>query len=164
MTFNTFELVFKQIAMKLDSNPSVKTFNAVLLEDVSWKKIEPDLVKESRFSNSNEEYTRKLIYESQNLSAYLLCWLPGQQTDIHGHCGCLCATYIVQGELTNRVFSLSNGSPSRLLKLEEVLLSTGEITFLDRDGIHQSLNTTSKSVISLHLYSPRLSGIQRFPD
>ena len=105
-----------------------------------------------------ERYTRTLIYESDQVSVLLLGWLPNQSSPIHSHNGSLCATFVVQGTLTNRQFQLRNsGSQPQQLYLQfEEQLAEGSIAFLDHDGVHQALNTSSEPLVTLHIYSPRL--------
>lgn len=146
--------VFKELEACLKRDSSIETFQTLILQtDLSIISCDANPIF------SNKGYTRTLLYDNPNLSVYRICWLSEQSSDIHGHCGSLCATYVIQGILTNRVFRLSNNYP--FLEFEEEL-SAGAVTFLDRDGIHQSLNASLAPVISLHLYTPRLVGIKRF--
>lgn len=146
--------VFKDLDTCLERGSSIETFQTLL------QQIDLDIISfDANPVFSNDGYTRTLLYDNPNLSVYKICWLSGQSSDIHGHLGSLCATYVIQGILTNRVFRLSNNYP--LLEFEEELLA-GAVTFLDRDGVHQSLNASLTPVISLHFYTPRLTGIKRF--
>jgi len=116
----------------------------------------------SQVSFHADHYTRMLVYESNKVSVLLLGWLPNQKSPIHSHNGSLCATLIVQGILTNRQFRLvDNGLEGKQLYLQlEEQLSEGTIGFLDRDGIHQAVNTSQESLITLHIYSPRLQSMK----
>jgi cysteine dioxygenase len=152
---NTVDLsAFRNLETNLEPSSSMLTFQT-LVQQAELQKL--DLTIGTVFSV--KEYHRTLLYEGKLLSVYRLSWLPEQRSDIHEHQGSLCATHVAQGKLTNRIFTLNKDE--LYLNSEETLLAR-KTTFLDREGIHQSLNVSSKPVISLHLYTPRLLGIQRF--
>jgi predicted metal-dependent enzyme (double-stranded beta helix superfamily) len=84
---------------------------------------------------------------------WLLTWLPGQGTEIHGHGGAAGAFAVVAGELTERSFSPS----LRPTGAEPRLLTSGAVRSFGARHIHDVVNRGELPAASIHAYSPALS-------
>jgi cysteine dioxygenase len=97
----------------------------------------------------DQSYGRNLLYESDRLKIFLMCWAPGDFTAIHDHgetpWGCVYAL----GNFTHRVYHLNKG----LLKIKSYAsFSKGQVACLKGDFIHMMGNKGNKNIMSLHIY------------
>ncbi len=105
---------------------------------------------------SDETYTRNSISRSDYYELLLICWKPGQQSQIHDHQGSSCAFKVIEGTATEEVFTLQP-SGGVILSAERQYIN-GHICVAQTSDIHRISNRVSNSnLMTLHIYSPPLS-------
>jgi predicted metal-dependent enzyme (double-stranded beta helix superfamily) len=104
-----------------------------------------------RWTEPDRYYVRLPSPASHEL--WLLTWLPGQGTEIHGHGGAAGAFAVVAGELTERSFSPG----LRPTGADPRLLTSGAVRSFGPRHIHDVVNRGGVPAASIHAYSPALS-------
>ncbi len=100
-----------------------------------------------------QHYTRNCIARSSCYELLVMCWEPGQQTQIHDYNTNLGWILIMQGELTEALFHKPSGE-QQLVSQANNTIKTGQFVYLnDGIGLHQFTNTSHGRTISLHLYA-----------
>jgi hypothetical protein len=61
-------------------------------------------------SFSGTSYKRNLIVSSPYVDVYLICWRGGQSSKIHDHPERGCIMYVLEGELEENIYNLSNSN------------------------------------------------------
>ncbi len=101
-------------------------------------------------------YSRNLICRTPRFDMLVLCWLPGQASSVHDHCGSLNVTKVYRGALTSRIFSLVEGpahGAARVELSEEEVVTAGKLATVDRGQIHQLANTSDEPLVTVHVYA-----------
>lgn len=91
----------------------------------------------------------RLIDSSDTQEIWLMSWLPGQRTDLHGHGGATGAFIVVAGELTERV----RHARHRLVP--------GQCRVFGPGYLHQVRNDSLTPAVSLHVYRPVVTYLER---
>jgi quercetin dioxygenase-like cupin family protein len=92
------------------------------------------------------------IFRDDELSAWLICWMPGHDTGFHDHAGSSGAVTVVAGTvLEQRISSLGNPVGS--------VHSRGEVFDFDPGVIHRVRHHGVGPATTLHAYSPPLTGM-----
>jgi hypothetical protein len=91
--------------------------------------------------------------------AWLLTWLPGQQTDLHDHGGSSGAFTVLEGQLQELTPAPSGGDPTRLASR---VLRAPQVRSFGPSHIHQVLGTGDTAAASLHVYTPALRVMNRY--
>lgn len=100
---------------------------------------------------SDKKYTRNCLYRDDKLELILICWEPNQQTSIHNHGGEECWLGVCEGLIEEQHFIEEN---AQLKLIQSENLQEGQVSYMnDKLGIHRLKNTTSKRVMTLHLYA-----------
>lgn len=154
-------LTLEQLLLALARAPVSSLSHARLLELAGRLALDDELV-ERRVVFARDAYARNLVLRTPELELLVLCWRPGQQSTIHDHAGSLNAIRVHSGRLTSRLFtpveSAAQGSgPVALVSTE--MVGAGELTGLDRGGIHQLANLSARDLVTVHLYTPPLPAI-----
>lgn len=104
-----------------------------------------------RFTSPERFYIR--LEQSSEYEVWLLTWLPGQGTDIHGHGGSAGAFTVVQGVLTERAFPPTSlpVHPPRLTLVAGATRSFGP------RHVHEVRNAGDQPAASIHAYAPALT-------
>ncbi len=110
-----------------------------------------------RFDPAQRWYHRLL--DEPGLEAWLLTWLPGQQTDLHDHGGSAGAFVVVSGTLTERTVHVPSGGDATLV---ERALPSGAGRQFGEHHVHQIVNAGLVPAVSVHVYGPELSTMTRF--
>ncbi|WP_213453822.1 cysteine dioxygenase [Rhizomonospora bruguierae] len=105
-----------------------------------------------RFTPAARWYAR--VATADDHEAWLLTWLPGQQTDLHDHGGSAGAFTIVSGTLTE--YTLDGPD----LRGRE--FATGEVRRFGSRHVHLIRNTSRRPAVSLHVYAPALTRMTRY--
>ncbi|MCE2928337.1 MAG: FAD/NAD(P)-binding protein [Candidatus Caenarcaniphilales bacterium] len=113
--------------------------------------INIDSLKE--FLESN--YARHLVFKTNNTEIILMCWLPGQGTEIHDHGKSDATTFVLEGEMDCTTY-YANGTK------EISTLGQGDIEHIPVGVKHEAHNKSSKNLVTLHIYSPPLSAEEEF--
>jgi cysteine dioxygenase len=102
-------------------------------------------------------YQRNLIHYTEHYEVLVICWRSGQRSQIHDHGGSTCGVLMVEGVATETSFEVSRCG--RLLPTRSRRLRAGALAVSRSGDIHQVANLEPPTVdlISLHVYSPRLS-------
>jgi len=122
-----------------------------------WK----EYVKENE-----DRYNKVLVKQNDCFDLCIITWTGGQGSAVHDHACNGCVYIILDGELTEELFS-SPGSPGRVThsiardssdKLElktSRVLKKGQVGYIhNKIGYHAITNKTDKTAVSLHIYSP----------
>jgi cysteine dioxygenase len=114
----------------------------------------------NRTAFAEGSYARNLVCRTPSFELLVLCWRPGQQSNIHDHAGALNAIRVYSGQLTSRTFSQTGGASSGVGPVvqdaEERVPADARMIGLDRDGIHQLANTSGDDLVTIHVYAPAL--------
>lgn len=114
-----------------------------------------------RFTSPERYYVR--LESTDAYEVWLLSWLPGQGTGIHGHGGSAGAFTVVRGELTERVFPPT----SRPVRPPRVTMATGTARGFGPRHVHEVDNAGDLPAASIHAYSPALTSMayyRHLPD
>jgi cysteine dioxygenase len=111
---------------------------------------------------SDVSYQRVLIHSGPAYDALVLCWRSGQSSPIHDHGGSMCGVYIIEGTATETVFAAS--PCGRLVPARSHTFGAGEFRVSGFGDTHQmaNLEPPGSDLISLHIYSPPLSGMRTY--
>lgn len=101
----------------------------------------------------------RLWEQSEQHEVWLLSWLPGQGTDLHDHGLASGAFAIAAGALTERVVAIKPGRPP--VEVTRTLTVGGCRTF-GPHYVHQVTNTSAVSAVSVHVYAPALTVMNRY--
>jgi hypothetical protein len=107
-----------------------------------------------RFSPAARWYAR--IAATDDHEAWLLTWLPGQETDLHDHGGSAGAFTVLTGALTE--FS-PHGASTALAASDR---AAGSVRGFGPRHIHLIRNTGAVPAVSVHVYSPALTRMTRY--
>jgi predicted metal-dependent enzyme (double-stranded beta helix superfamily) len=81
---------------------------------------------------------------------WLISWLPGQATGLHDHGGSRGAFAVALGVLEERDVAATRN------------VATGEVRAFGPDYVHDVRNTSTAPAVSVHVYSPPLSVMNRY--
>ena len=101
-----------------------------------------------------------LLERTDEHEAWLLTWLPGQETELHDHGGATGAFTVVSGNLTERV--VHSGSGGRVEVLHS--LDSGQSRVFGPNYVHQVHNHGPDPAISIHVYRPVRAPMRVYPD
>lgn len=147
-TFITVHKLFEQISTHLAQHPD-HTLESML----SYLETCRPTNYESFVNFDESRYQRILMYRDSNVDAYLLTWLPGQETRYHKHPSKGCIYRVLQGTL--KEYRKTDDCVSDIDATESTL-NTGSCAHMDDTlGIHKVKNeNTDTPAISLHFYAP----------
>lgn len=111
---------------------------------------------EPRF-DAKERWYARLAAEPDH-EAWLLTWLPGQETDLHDHGGSAGAFTVVSGVLTEQTVVSSGGG----LWLAGRPLDAGLTRQFGPRHVHRIRNTGEVPAVSVHVYGPALSTMNKY--
>ncbi len=98
-----------------------------------------------------DEYARVCLYRDDKFEVLLLCWMPGDNTPIHGHDGQRCWVYQVSGEIQESIYKLVN---ERAQLVSNTKISSGCLSYMDdKMGLHTLNNNSDKKALTLHIYA-----------
>jgi len=97
----------------------------------------------------------RLLQQHDDHELWLLSWLPGQHTGFHDHGWSAGAFTVAQGCLAER--GARSSRPRR-----SVAVTAGAARSFGPWYIHDVRNSSAAPAVSVHAYSPPLTGMQRF--
>lgn len=100
------------------------------------------------FDTADRWYTR--LADAGGYEAWLLTWLPGQQTGWHDHGGSAGAFVVVTGRLREDTAAATR------------TLGAGQGRQFDARHVHRVSNDGSIPAVSIHVYSPALTSMTRY--
>ncbi|MFN2536028.1 MAG: cysteine dioxygenase family protein [Pseudonocardiaceae bacterium] len=101
----------------------------------------------------------RLLERNPHYEVWLLSWLPGQGTDLHDHGPASGAFAVAAGTLTERVVA---GKPGRPPVEVSRTLETGRCRVFGPRYVHQVTNTGGIPAVSVHVYTPGLTVMNRY--
>lgn len=109
-----------------------------------------------RFDPDRRWYAR--LGEHTGHEAWLLTWLPGQETDLHDHGGSAGAYVVVSGALTEHAL-VRRGV---WYDVAESVLPAGAYRRFGADHVHRLGNAGPAPAVSVHVYGPALRAMNRY--
>ena len=101
----------------------------------------------------------RLLERTEQHEVWLLSWLPGQGTDLHDHGSASGAFAVAAGTLTERVVAAKPGrAPVEVTRS----LAVGQSRVFGPHYIHQVRNTGTVPAVSVHVYTPGLTVMNRY--
>ena len=107
-----------------------------------------------RYTEDERWYHR--LERGEGHEVWLLSWLPGQRTGFHDHCGSSGAFAVVQGELRERT------PAARSTAVATRVFAAGRMRSFGPRHVHEVANESAAPAVSIHAYSPPLSGMRRY--
>ena len=101
-----------------------------------------------RLSPEGRWYER--LHRDDDHEIWLISWLPGQATGLHDHGGSRGAFAVALGDLEERDLATTR------------LVSTGQSRAFGPDYVHEVRNVSNAPAVSLHVYSPPLTVMNRY--
>jgi mannose-6-phosphate isomerase-like protein (cupin superfamily) len=101
-----------------------------------------------RLSPDGRWYER--LHADDRHEIWVISWLPGQSTGLHDHGGSRGAFAVALGELTEHLPGAAR------------LVGTGQSRAFGADHIHDVRNESAAPAVSVHVYSPPLSAMNRY--
>lgn len=101
----------------------------------------------------------RLLERTERYEVWLLSWLPGQGTDLHDHGPASGAFAIAAGTLTERVVALKPDRPPVDITRT---LALGDCRAFGPRYVHQVTNTGTVAAVSVHVYTPALTVMNRY--
>ena len=112
-----------------------------------------------RFNADERTYTRIPLPRENGYEAWLLTWLPGQGTGLHDHSGSAGAFIVVDGSL---VEDTAEQDLDGRTTIQSRALHAGDVRPFGRDHVHEVRNESSLPAVSIHVYAPSLSAMNRY--
>jgi hypothetical protein len=108
-----------------------------------------------QFDRAGRWYARLAVTDDHE--AWLLTWLPGQATDLHDHGGVAGAFTVLEGQLTE-------STPTRgpVVDLADRGYGPGATRRFGAQHVHRITNSGSVAAVSVHVYSPVLTLMNRY--
>jgi cysteine dioxygenase len=105
---------------------------------------------------SERRYARNLVYKNGAFEIMIMCWNAGQRSSIHDHAGSLGGIKILQGELTECLFTRAPNEMIKSLSSSDYALERHRVE--ETSLIHQisNLQADNAKSVSIHIYVPPL--------
>ena len=91
----------------------------------------------------------QLLHEDPEVTVWLLCWMPGQETGFHDHDGAAGAVAVVGGRVVEQRLRL--GGPARRREV-----GVGDAFSFSGSVIHNVGHAAGTPAVTIHAYSPKL--------
>ena len=111
-----------------------------------------------RFDPAARTYTR-IPSTGLDVEAWLLTWLPGQETALHDHAGSRGAFVVVTGTLDED--AVEQDWEGRTL-VRTRTLEAGDLRSFGPDHVHRVSNRGDEPAVSIHVYGPALSALRTY--
>lgn len=105
-------------------------------------------------------YGRKVVYQTEDVEVIVVHLPAGTETFIHDHGASIGCAYVLEGQLTNRVYRLSREGYA--YEAGASVVEPGQFLYAPQGQIHQMCNTGPRRMVSFHVYAPKLSGSKSF--
>ena len=125
---------------------------------------------------SPTHYTRNLVEMSDFVEFIVLCWNPQQESRVHDHDGSDCLMVVLQGEVVEKRFTITDETEvvgekrkSSIVSpaLQPSLITTltvggGAVHISDKKAYHSVGNYSTSPAVTLHIYSPPIRRVKLF--
>ena len=105
---------------------------------------------------SQRAYRRNLVKAGPYYNLLVLCWKNGQRSPIHDHRGSSCAVRVLEGTMTETLFSFAANGHVKANFSRDV--EPGQVVGSEDVDMHQvsNLQADDADLVTLHIYSPPL--------
>ena len=143
-------LSIHNLAYKLMQVPS----HQVKFEDfkklIDKTKLQPEFLKPYKSFNP-KHFSRQAIFQTTNLTIYMIGWQPGQCTDIHHHGQSLDAIRVYQGEMTHCLVNQEHCQTSEdIFAASGKVFTKNQLVCIDRKKYHAIANKSAEILLTLH--------------
>jgi cysteine dioxygenase len=107
-------------------------------------------------------YARRCVVRRENYEVLVLTWSQAQGSVAHDHSGSLCGLKVVQGQLTEELFSES--ADGRVRSTTKTRIGPQQIA-VDPGVVVHALTNEAESpevLVTVHIYSPPLPKVRRY--
>jgi cysteine dioxygenase len=122
---------------------------------VEKKEIEPYLTEPDDLP-----YGRCTLFKNEEVEVCVLHWIIGSKSSIHDHANSDCSMLIVEGNLLNRNFGLSENN--ELIPLFTLTNKPNDVVTVSKSDIHELEQVGTEVAITIHIYYPPLQNIKIF--
>ncbi len=99
-------------------------------------------------------YARNLVRQSELFELIVLCWGAGQRSPIHDHHGQRCWMAVLDGEVSESLFTVRDGPRAELSPGVARKFSRGSVAYIvDEMGWHRIEPAGGRPAVTMHLYS-----------
>jgi quercetin dioxygenase-like cupin family protein len=92
----------------------------------------------------------ELIWEDEDVNAWLICWSEDQDTGFHDHDDSNAAIHVIEGQVREDRLRLSVAPQRRVI-------GPGETFTVPPTAIHRVLHAGDRPAVTIHAYSPPLT-------
>ena len=96
-----------------------------------------------------DKRTYGLIWEDDDVNAWVLCWSTDHDTGFHDHDVSTAAITVIEGQVREDRLRLDGGA-------REVVYSAGASFTVPAEAIHRVLHAGERPAVTIHAYSPPL--------
>lgn len=109
-----------------------------------------------------DSYARRCVVRREDYEVLVLTWTPAQGSVAHDHSGSLCGLKVVQGRLTEELFSES--ADGRVRKTTKTRIGPEQIIVDPGVLVHALTNEAGSPevLVTVHIYSPPLPEVRRY--
>ncbi|MFG6495042.1 cysteine dioxygenase family protein [Fictibacillus sp. UD] len=134
------------------NNPSKKELREALISlDIGLKDIRSNLK-----SSKGKPYFRKLLYQNEEVELLVMNWSQVECAP-HNHGNSQGWIKVLNGSSLNTVYEVNeNGLPSELFAKVH---TKGDLFYAPKKGVHKMKAEEESDLVTLHLYSPPISGM-----
>ena len=108
-------------------------------------------------------YCRIPILKKEPFEVLLMCWEPGQISQIHDHNGQQGWIYVVSGEITEELFSTKKGQKPKMTA-SRTLGAKMSSHISDAIGSHRLSNQSQERCMSVHLYAKPIDSVHTYRE
>jgi quercetin dioxygenase-like cupin family protein len=103
-------------------------------------------------SHDRHQRTYELIWEDENVNAWVLCWSEDHDTGFHDHDVSSAAITVVEGHVREDRLRLDGPPKTRII-------GPGETFTVPPNAIHRVLHAGDRPAVTIHAYSPPLTRV-----
>lgn len=101
--------------------------------------------------------TYELLWEDDQVSAWLLCWSEDHDTGFHDHDVSAAAITVIHGHVREDRLRLGGGA-------REIVYGAGQTFTVPPDAIHRVLHAGHGPAVTIHAYSPPLKRMGAYSE
>ncbi|SFX21233.1 cysteine dioxygenase [Thermoactinomyces sp. DSM 45891] len=108
------------------------------------------------------EYGRNQIYCSDLFEVIVLHVPSKVETPVHDHGEACCCVHVIKGSVLNRVYRKHANETLEILSSKH--FTADEFFYSPHGQIHSMYNPTDQPIVTLHVYTPPISGNHIYPN